>query len=218
MNAFLFFAHWLSRPIKPECCFDEWGQCVPGKSCFLCTEHYSSMVLVCTALIRPAGMALWWANNFTNCINWNFYTLEANMNGGEKKYVLCHLPNYMIYTPLSVAVLKYVWTYQRLQTSWTLSKHGWEGNCYMLSRHQFVPCGTMGHTFVHRSFLNFNLKLTAELDIDKRLNILREKANHILIQRGSKIVKQIDWPQKVFGLCTLYNKVSHHKSNLCHTL
>ncbi len=75
LNAFLFFAHWLSRPIKLECCFDEWGQCVPGKSCFLCTEHYSSMVLVCTALIRPAGMALCWANNFTNSINWNFYTL-----------------------------------------------------------------------------------------------------------------------------------------------
>lgn len=155
MNAFLFFAHWLSWPIKLECCFDEWGQCVHGKSCFLCTEHCSSMVLVCTALTWPAGMALWWANNFPNCINWNFYTL---INWGKhewwtKKDVLCHVPSYMIYTPLSVAVLKYVWTYQRLQTSWTLSKHGWEGNCYMLSRHQFVHYGTMGHTcwtFVHR--------------------------------------------------------------------
>lgn len=122
-----------------------------GKCYFLGTEHYSSMVLVCTALIWPAGNALWWAHSFTICINGPFFThslIEANMNGGQKKKkdAMCPVQLggcFMIYAPLSVVVLKYVWTYQWLQTSWTLSKHEWEGNCHMLSRHQFVLHGTM---------------------------------------------------------------------------
>uniref|UniRef100_A0A673MA33 Bromodomain and PHD finger containing, 1 n=1 Tax=Sinocyclocheilus rhinocerous TaxID=307959 RepID=A0A673MA33_9TELE len=47
-----------AAPVVSVPCIPPHKYCMPGKSCFLCTEHYSSMVLVCTALIWPAGKAL----------------------------------------------------------------------------------------------------------------------------------------------------------------